>query len=393
MANEKLSRRQRKYINRKNNRLKKKLDFINKYNDFSMLTDYYNLLESTKMAARHVMWKISVQKFIKNDLLKVYNLRSKLLKRQDIRTGFITFPLFERGKARTIRAVHFSERIVQKTLCQKILYPLYTHYVIEDNYANQKYKGIAYAMKRFDKSLVDYMKKNGRDGYILFIDFKNYFGSIPHDKLKVMVREYITNEDLLHYIDWFIDAYGDIGLGLGSETSQLHGMMYPTKLDHFIKEQLGVKYYGRYMDDSYIIGNDKKELEKILDRIVTKAKEYDITINLKKTKIKDLKHGFKYLKTRYFITKTCKLIKRANKYMIKHECKKLLKLINITSIHNNEIRKDLYDWIGMSLSKSKNSRYKIWKIRDEIDTILKTRLNPKKEKSWYKLDYIPKNFQ
>ena len=87
------------------------------------------------------------------------------------------------------------------------------------------------------------------------------------------------------------------------------------------------------------------------------------------------------------------MIKRANKYTIKHERKKLLKLINIPSIHNNEIRKDLYDWIGMSLSKSKNSRYKIWKIRDEINTILKTRINPKKETSWYKLDYIPKNFQ
>lgn len=368
-----LSRRQRKYLNRRSIRQQKKENFIKEYDNFENLSSYYNLYLSSEQAARHVSWKLSVQKFNENGLIKTYNLHKKLLKGEDIRTGFITFPCFERGKIRIIRAVHFSERIVQKTLCREILYPVYTHYVIEDNYANQKYKGISYAMERFNRYLHNMIRENGRNGYILFIDFKNYFGSIPHDKLKEMYRTFFKDKKILHYLDLFVDAYGNIGLGLGSETSQLHGMMFGTKLDHFIKEKLQAKYYGRYMDDSYIIYKDKSELIKIKEAIIEKAKEFGITVNLKKTKIKDLKHGFTYLKTRYYITKTGKIIKRALRYNIAKERKKLIKLIKIDNLDTNTIYKYLNDWVGSTLKKNKNSRLSVWKIKQEIKELLKHR--------------------
>lgn len=37
--------------------------------------------------------------------------------------------------------------------------------------------------------------------------------------------------------------------------------MYLSGMDHFIKEKLGIRYYGRYMDDFYLIHEDKAYLQ------------------------------------------------------------------------------------------------------------------------------------
>lgn len=346
-----LSRRQKRYIRRKEKRELKKKQFLAQYDDFNRLTSFNNLCEATTKASNHVSWKISVQKYIIDTFIKNSNLSKKLLQLKDIRQGFICFKCLERGKVRSIRAVHFSERIVQKNLCRSILYPIYTHYIIHDNYANQKGKGTSFAIKRFEYFLRQFYKKYGREGYILFIDFKDYFGNIDHGILKSIYREYIKDPNLLFYIDKFVEAFGDKSLGLGSETSQLHGIMYANKLDHYIKSQLGIKYYGRYMDDSFIILHDKSELEEIRDKIIEKCKQLKITVNTKKTKIKDLKHGFKFLKTRYLMLETGKLLKRPTRYAVTKERKKLKKLLNITDITNKQIWQNFNSWKGSLLTK------------------------------------------
>jgi len=58
-----------------------------------------------------------------------------------------------------------------------------------------------------------------------------------------------------------IYAFGNKGLGLGSQVSQISAVFYPNSVDHFIKDKLGIKTYGRYMDDGYIIHNNIKELK------------------------------------------------------------------------------------------------------------------------------------
>lgn len=48
----------------------------------------------------------------------------------------------------------------------------------------------------------------------------------------------------------------------GNYTSQWFANFYLQSLDHYIKEQLKVKYYLRYMDDMALFGRNKKELHK-----------------------------------------------------------------------------------------------------------------------------------
>jgi len=57
------------------------------------------------------------------------------------------------------------------------------------------------------------------------------------------------------------------GLPIGNLTSQLFGNIYLNDFDHFVKEKLKIKGYGRYVDDMFFIHPDKEVLKSIIPKI------------------------------------------------------------------------------------------------------------------------------
>jgi hypothetical protein len=51
------------------------------------------------------------------------------------------------------------------------------------------------------------------------------------------------------------------------------------EIDHFVKEKLHIKYYGRYMDDIYLLHGDKKYLDKCKIEIEKKLAEIGLSLN------------------------------------------------------------------------------------------------------------------
>lgn len=102
-------------------------------------------------------------------------------------------------------------------------------------------------------------------------------------------------------------------VGIGSQISQISGVYYPTRLDNYCKIVRGMKYYGRYMDDIYIIHESKEFLKGLLNDIRGICDEYGLFINPKKTQIVKLSHGFTFLKIKYSLTETGKVIERISK--------------------------------------------------------------------------------
>lgn len=354
-------RRERRYLSREI----KKLNFLKKYNDFSILTNFKNLYESAIKASKGVKWKSSVQRYLNSILIRIFNTQQDLFNRRDIRKGFIEFKINERGKTRDIKSVHFSERVVQKNLCKNILYPLFTRSLIYDNSASQKYKGTHFSLHRLQKHLSEYYRKYGNEGYILLIDFSKYLENIDHTILKHYYRKFIFDKDILKYVDLFVDAFGDKGLGLGSETSQLHAILFPNYIDHYIKEVLKIKYYGRYMDDSYILCNDKVRLNKILDILKSLYSKFNIIVNTKKTHIFKIKNYFTFLKTRFRVLNSGKILKRPCRKYITFERRKLKKLIKMFEnkvITLQQISINLISWIGsMSKRNANKTIYNMYK--------------------------------
>ena len=88
-------------------------------------------------------------------------------------------------------------------------------------------------------------------------------------------------------------------VGIGNQTSQASGIFYPHEIDNYCKIVKGIHYYGRYMDDTYIIMKTKEELLALLEEIKTMCAKLGIHINTKKTRIQPITSEISYLKINY----------------------------------------------------------------------------------------------
>lgn len=303
-------RREARYQRRKARRAEKKAAQCAMCDNFDWVFSYEHLYHSYKMCRRNVAWKASVQKYMTQAPLNVLQTYTRLMNGKFKTTGFFEFDIMERGKKRHIRSVTISERVVQRCLCDYALVPVLCRTFVYDNGASMKNKGYTFASKRLTQHLHEHYRKHGQDGYILLFDFSKFFDRVSHKLVKGILHKEFTDERILALTEHFIDAFGSIGMGLGSQISQILALASANRLDHYIKEVCGIRGYGRYMDDGYLIHPDKAYLQKCLEGIKAICDELEITLNTKKTQIVKLSHGFTYLKVRYYLLPSGKVVKK-----------------------------------------------------------------------------------
>lgn len=316
---------------------------------FEAVADLDNLHKAATQAKRGVSWKASVQRYMKDELRNIAKSRKQLLNGEDVRRGFHEFDLCERGKMRHITSVHFSERVVQKSLSQNVLVPAMTSSFIRNNTANTKGRGTDDALKRLKRDLVRHYRKHGSEGYILLMDFSNYFGSIPHGRMKRLVSEAVDDPRAVALEHSFIDACGEVGLGLGSEPNQVCAVAFPDRLDHFITECCGVEAYGRYMDDSYAISTDKATLQICLATARDRCSQMGIEVNMRKTHIVKLSKGFTWLKKRISYGENGRVVMRPCRDSITRERRKLKKqaeLVRRGEMTMEQVERSYQSWRG-----------------------------------------------
>ena len=298
-----------RYQRRKAKRIERKRIIEDKYCVYDKVFTFDNLYQSFKNCCKGVNWKSSTQIYKANGLMNVYKTFKELRDGRYKTRGFIEFDIMERGKPRHIKSVHISERIVQKCLCDYSLTPLIKSYFIYDNGACIKHKGIDFAMNRMDCFLHRYYRKYGYEGYALVFDFSKYFDNIHHQILLNNLKGAIPDERIFGLFKKLVDDFGEIGLGLGSQVSQISALAHPNKLDHYIKEFLKIEFYCRYMDDGVLIHQSKEYLQRCLQDIIAICTELGIKLNTKKTQIVKLSRGIRFLKTRFILMRTGKVIR------------------------------------------------------------------------------------
>ena len=285
-------------------------------------------MDAAKKCMKGVMWKYSTQAYYLDRIERIRITKERLEKRDRMSDGFVQFKVHERGKRREIRSIHINERVVHRAENDVVLVPVLRPKLIYDNAASLKDRGTYFAMKRLKVHLWKYYREHGsNDGYILVGDLHSYFDSVDHD---VVFREYSKifryDPDLVNLTMDFIDAFGDRSLGLGSQVSQMTAVFYPNRIDHYIKEQLKIRGYGRYMDDFYLIHESREYLAECLDQIRRMYEEIGIELNERKTKIVRLKDEFKFLKLKTRLTETGRVVMRPDRGTITRERRKLKKL-------------------------------------------------------------------
>ena len=160
-------------------------------------------------------------------------------------------------KERVIIVPTMEELIVQHNVVNA-LKPMFCKGMYEHSYASLPGRG-AHKGKQVIEKWIRTDAKNCK--YVLKMDIRHFFDTVPHDKLKAKLRKTIHDEKMLDLLFRIIDVT-DVGIPLGFYTSQWLSNWYLQGLDHYIKEQLGAVHYIRYMDDMVIFGSNKKVLHR-----------------------------------------------------------------------------------------------------------------------------------
>ena len=354
-------RKNNRYIRRIRRRELKRKEKIKDYDSFDKIFTYSMLYKSYKKCVRGIGWKARTQMFSLFSPMEVYKNYRKLHNGTFKRDPLFKFIINDRGKEREIKSVSLRERNVQWNLCDNSLSPIIRRTFIYDNGATLKGKGYSFSINRLKTHLIKYVRKYGTDGYILLFDFSKFFDSIPHNKIKEILDKTYSDNRIKNLLIHFMDAYGDVGLGLGSPINQVFALSIGNRLDHLIKDFYRIKYYGRYMDDGYIIHHNKKFLLDILDNLIKICGECGISLNRRKTKICKINKTFPYLKVRFFVTKTGKIIQKIYKKSITRMRRKLKKFsvfVNNKKFEVRDVIESLTSWIGYAKAYNSHNTIK-----------------------------------
>ncbi len=270
--------------------------------------------------------------------------------------------LVREPKYRLIMSESFPDKVVNHLFSKYVLSYALQSTLINSNVATRKDKGSKEAYRLFIKytnKLIYEKKKN----YVLKIDISKYFYNINHNILMNMVSEKIKDERVLNMLKVILDTTDNdyinktilsvvnkeiykvnklnistsekeklinelksiplyrkgYGLPIGNMSSQILAVFFLNKVDHFIKEKLGCKYYIRYMDDLVILGNDKEELKNIFESVSKYIESFDLNVNKKSgiyslsNSVNFLGYNFKVFNNKLIIRYRSDTIKRVNK--------------------------------------------------------------------------------
>lgn len=235
-----------------------------------------------------------------------------------------------RPVTREVFAASFCDRIIHHLVIRRLL-PYLENYLIDDNYSCRKGKGTSYAIMRCAEKLYKCSENYTKETHIAKFDLKSFFMTIDKNRLYDALTEFINEnkifnkrdydcymwlmreiifdtpqdhciikQDMKHWVKlsrekslFYVEKIK--GLPIGNLTSQIFANFYLHKLDIFITETLGLKYYGRYVDDFYIMSHNKQELIDAQSKIRDFLVGLGITLHPKKCYLQDMHKGVKFV--------------------------------------------------------------------------------------------------
>jgi hypothetical protein len=299
--------------------------FTEEYVSFEELVAAYHDCQRHKRKTANAM-KFEIDEC--NLLYKLWvDLNSKTYEIGKSITFIVTKPV-----KREVFAADFRDRIVHHLIIGRTN-DLFENNFIDDSYSCRDNKGVEYGVLQCKRQIEECTENYTKKAYILKCDLKSFFMSIDKNILFDKLKNFLTesgkfNERDLEYNLWLINRvvfnnptmscvfkqpkymwkglptnkslfYCDDyhGLPIGNLTSQIFANFYLSDFDHWVKEELGCKYYGRYVDDFFIISQDKEFLKDCRKKIMEKVKEFGVTLHPNKCYMQDITKGIQFIGT------------------------------------------------------------------------------------------------
>jgi retron-type reverse transcriptase len=232
-------------------------------NLYSRIHDFENLHLAYRKASLGRRFSSEVLQFHKNLEENLIEIQNELILGTYEPRPYRTFTIFE-PKERIIHVAPFRDRIIHHAV-MNIIEPIWDRLFIYDTYACRKGKGTHAGVLRTVEFLRAAETKRGKT-YCFQGDISKCFPSINHHILMRIIKRKIKCKGTLRLIEKIIFNGGapenpdSHNLPIGNLISQWSANLYLSELDYFVKHELRVKYYVRYMDDFILLSNDKKRL-------------------------------------------------------------------------------------------------------------------------------------
>lgn len=348
-------------------------------NSEEITTDANNLYNSSLKVRKSSPNKVTTMRFMQNQITDIGRAQEELHDRIWKIEQMKPFIISERGHIRKIQGNTPYDRMIIHSYIDYCLEPLLSKYMIYDNYASQKGKGTELARHRFREYLSNAYREYGNNKfYVLLIDFRKFYDNVQHQLLFDEIMRKIPYEPFHEYMLWNIldsfkvdvswmsdEEYANCmntvyvaldhiadkpqgkrymakSINIGNQASQLFSIFYPTRIDNYCKIVKGIKRYGRYMDDIFIIHSDKQFIWRTLDGIRPICDDLGLFLNEKKTQLYRVDNDFKFLNRIYKVTPSGHIIERLAPNTIYREQYKLKKLAEI----GKPIDEQFNSWIG-----------------------------------------------
>ncbi len=344
------------------------------HNLYSKIASFDNLLLAAKNAQKGKRYQRSVATFnlhLEEELLR---LREELLSKCYRPGAYRSFMIYD-PKERMISAAPYCDRVVHHAL-MNVTAPIFERTFISDTYANRKGKGVHAAILRYH----EYAR---RFPYVLKCDIRKFFPSIDHELLKQELRWKVACPDTLWLIDTIIDNSnpqeehiiyypGDDlftpyqrrrGLPIGNLTSQWWGNIYLNRMDHFIKEELRVPGYIRYVDDFVLFGENPRQLHAWKSAISEYLNGLRLNLHPHKSQVYQVEKGVPFLGFKVF--PEYRVVRKEKTRRYARYLRKQMSMRKQGKLCPNRLEMGLNSWLGhVRFGMSRRLEYRIfWYLR------------------------------
>lgn len=279
-----------------------------------LLMDLFAAYYDARKNKRNTQNQLRFEMNLEQNVFKLYRaIKERSYKPQDSIAFVVYKPV-----TREVFAASFADRVVHH-LFYNYVNPIFERTFIYDSYSCRKGKGTSFGIKRLEYAIRSCSASYTRDCYVMKLDIRGFFMHInrnilfqkvkdtllryssrrnaegivwkkklDYDLILYLAEVIIFDDPTAHYImkgkmsDWekiphgksLFDMPPDCGLPIGNLTSQLFSNIYLNDFDHYVKRELKVRYYGRYVDDFYLVDRCKDALIGYRKAITTYLSEH-----------------------------------------------------------------------------------------------------------------------
>ena len=317
-----------------------------------LLLDLFRAYKNARKHKRRQPYQIRFEMNLEAELIR---LRDDLYKHIYQPSNCMCFIVFE-PKQREIFASRFRDRVVHHLYFDYVS-PLFERIFIHDSFSCRAGRGTHFGINELDRHIRSASDNYCKPCYAMKMDIEGYFMHIDRTRLLEIVIKMLyhmrnhravsggerwrdrLDYSLLYFMseriimndptknvfvkgslnDWkglpdskslFRTPKG-CGLPIGNLTSQLFSNIYLDRLDQFVKRNLHCRYYGRYVDDFYVVTNSKEELRSMVNPINDfMREELGLKLHPKKTIVYNAMYGLPFLGTylkpyRHYVDNKC----------------------------------------------------------------------------------------